>query len=272
MCSRLERKVTCWSHTRAWVCFFFPLHLPAALAFPNKSIHVEWSGFILKKGPRGFTFSNVRQGCIFSYYLRLNWCHYSVRLKIPTCIILYGRWGVYIFKWWNPYMTWHYFIFLIQWRSFLAQLEVLLFTPLNWSLHQCLLRPHPWMNSVLCTAFAKLKDHPHQPPPTPPHTPSLMTFNVMCRASWSGTEGSSSLDQLSPPPAILLPRSAQPSSALLLQLSLFLRHSSGAISLTRPAHFFPLLSSPTQPNPPPCLSLLHSVFAAFFPFFLFLNI
>lgn len=94
----------------------------------------------------------------------------------------------------------------------------------------------------------------------------------MCRASWSGTEGSSSLDQLSPPPAILLPRSAQPSSALLLQLSLFLRHSSGAISLTRPAHFFPLLSSPTQPNPPPCLSLLHSVFAAFFPFFLFLNI
>ena len=75
-----------------------------------------------------------------------------------------------------------------------------------------------------------------------------------------------------PPPAILLPRSAQPSSALLLQLSLFLRHSSGAISLTRPAHFFPLLSSPTQPNPPPCLSLLHSVFAAFLPFFLFLNI
>lgn len=39
---------------------------------------------------------------------------------------------------------------------------------------------------------------------------------------------------------------AQPSAALLLQLSLFLRHSSEAISLTRPAHFFfPLLPSPT---------------------------
>lgn len=41
---------------------------------------------------------------------------------------------------------------------------------------------------------------------------------------------------------------AQPSASLLLQLSLFLRHSSEAISLTRPAHFFfPLLSYPAQP-------------------------
>lgn len=49
---------------------------------------------------------------------------------------------------------------------------------------------------------------------------------------------------------------AQPSAALLLQLSLFLRHSSEAISLTRPAHFFfPLLPSPT----PSAFSLLHSI-------------
>lgn len=51
---------------------------------------------------------------------------------------------------------------------------------------------------------------------------------------------------------------AQPSAALLLQLSLFLRHSSEAISLTRPAHFsFPLLSYPAQP--PSSFPLLNSI-------------
>ena len=79
------------THSRLSLFCFFSLHLPAALAFPNKSIHVEWSGFIFKKGPRGFTLSNVRRGCIFSYYLRLTWCHYSVLLEIPTCIIIYER-------------------------------------------------------------------------------------------------------------------------------------------------------------------------------------
>lgn len=53
-----------------------------------------------------------------------------------------------------------------------------------------------------------------------------------------------------------VPCSAQPSSALLRQLSLFLRHSSGAISLTRPAHFF--LSYPAQP--PPCLFQYYTAF------------
>lgn len=127
-----------------------------------------------------------------------------------------------------------------------------------------------------------------QGPPTPTTVrppPPLMTFNVMCQAFWSGTEGSSSLaDQLrvpplpsppfpSPPfllPPIPIPSSAQPSSALMRQLSLFLRHSSGAISLTRPAHFFFLsvslslfflLPSPTPSAP---FSLLHSVFVQHF--------
>lgn len=85
-------------------------------------------------------------------------------------------------------------------------------------------------------------------------------------ASWSGPERCLGADQLFRV-SLLQWGPAQPSAALLLQLSLFLRHSSEAISLTRPAHF----SSLSYPAQPPPFSLLHSItlllfFAALFSF------
>lgn len=83
--------------------------------------------------------------------------------------------------------------------------------------------------------------------------PTILNLNQASCQCWSTV--------LSLTSAISVCCTAQPSSALILQLSLFLRHSSGAISLTRPAHFFPLLPSPTPSVP---FSLSHACFFLFF--------
>lgn len=152
---------------------------------------------------------------------------------------------------------------------------------LGWSSPPCNLslppsRPHPCTSSlrfhVYPVSLYSLKTT--QITTTDPCRPPLLTFPFFFFAVPPGLELRDlpvliNLESHSyhHHPAISIPCSAQPSSALLRQLSLFLRHSSGAISLTRPAHFFPLLTSPT---PPPCLFqyytllLLHFSFSVFF--------
>lgn len=132
----------------------------------------------------------------------------------------------------------------------------------------CLPGPHPNTDLVLSSAFAKLRDHPHDNNRPPPG----ITFNVPDLEP-GGLPDLVPINSHTSPPLLQNPLSllspAQLRSAVLRQLSLFLRHSAGAIRLTRPAHFFPLFSSSTQPNP---LRAFFNITLCFFAAFLSFNL